>query len=793
MPKIQSLLKLVGGVVIAGVVSATAMSPVAALSGAAVAQTQRTMDSDIIDLTDGTAPGVTTVTDSQGTPIAWVYDQYRTDVRSEQISPVMKQAIVSIEDRRFFEHDGVDWRGTARAMLANLSHGGVAQGASTLNQQYVKNYLYLVDAQNEEEQAAAIETSAGRKLREMKMASELEKHLSKDEILTRYLNVVPYGNGAFGIEAAAQTYFGVPAKDLKIEQAAMLAGILQSSSALNPYTNPDGMMERRNQVFDAMVVSGHITEEEAEQLKKKPLGTLDKPKRVPNGCIAAGDRGFFCDYALKYLQGHGISEEQLTRDGLTIKTTLDPDVQDAAHRAVTSQANPQAAGVAEVMNVVQPGKDSRRILAMTSSRTYGLNGEGNETVLPQPASRSGNGAGSVFKIFTAAAAIEQGMGIENTLDVPRRVELKGMGHGGADNCPADTYCVENAGTYKPQLSLKQALAQSPNTTFVKLIQQVGVAPVVDMAVKLGLRDYDEKGSYDGKISIADHVKENNMGSFTLGPTAVNPLELSNVGATIASDGRWCEPNPIESVTDRNGKEVKIKRPDCEQAVEAPVARALADALSDDIKNGTAADTARAYGWNVPTAAKTGTTESHESAAFLGFNSNFAAAPYVFNDGTTVSPLCTSPLRQCGYGSLYGGMEPARAWFQAANNTPGARGGSIGQAPPEQVKGKNQAIIDEMTGLTQAEATRRLQAKGFDVKAETIAGPASKKGTVMNVIVGGPQGDKKPVTIQISDGSQRPAPQPRPGNQPRPGQPAPAPAPAPDLGTLIEDLLRQNGL
>ncbi|AKK02156.1 transglycosylase domain-containing protein [Corynebacterium epidermidicanis] len=791
MPKFQSSLKALAAVIAAGIVSAAALAPVASLSGVAIAQTERTMESDLTDLTDGVSPGVTTITDSQGKPIAWVYDQYRLDVKSEQIADVMKQAIVSIEDRRFYEHDGVDWRGTARAMVANVTSGGVSQGASTLNQQYVKNYLYLVDAQNEEEQAAAIETSAARKLREMRMASDLEKHLSKDEILTRYLNIVPYGNGAFGIQAAASTYFGVSAADLSVDQAAMLAGILQSSSALNPYTNPNGMLERRNQVLDAMVVSQHLTAEQAAQFKTKPLGVLDQPKRLPNGCISAGNNGFFCDYAIKYLQGHGVSKEQLTHGGLTVKTTLDPSVQEAAHNAVTRQANPQATGVAEVLNVVQPGKDSRRILAMTSSRTYGLNPEASETVLAQPASRSGNGAGSVFKIFTAAAAIEQGMGIETVLDVPRRVEMRGMGHGGAENCPADAYCVENAGVYRPQMSLKQALAQSPNTTFVKLIEQTGVPAAVDMAVRLGLRDYTDEGSFDGQASIAQYVKDHNMGSFTLGPMAVNPLQLSNVGATIASEGMWCEPNPIESVTDRFGQKVEVKHTPCEQAVDAKVATALGEALSDDVKNGTASDAARAAGWSAPTAAKTGTTESHQSAAFLGFNSNFAAAPYVYNDGTTTASLCTSPLRQCANGNLYGGMEPARAWFDVARNTPGAASGSLGKAAPEQVKGKTQALIDEVVGKPQATAKQLLESRGHQVKIESVPGPAYNRGTVVSARFDNLQGANPPVTLQISDGSQRPAPVVVP-SQTYEEEPATPDSP-PDLGAIIQNLLRQNGL
>lgn len=770
MSSLKSLLSALGAVFAVGVVSAAALTPAASLASAAVDHTKETMQTNLADIADGTAPGVSTILDASGNPIAWIYDQYRVDVPSERISPHMKKAIVAIEDRRFYEHDGVDWRGTVRAMVTNLTSGSVEQGASTLNQQYVKNYLLLVEADSEAEQAAATETSYNRKLREMRMASDLEKNLSKDEILTRYLNVVPYGNGAFGIEAAAQTYFGKPAAELSVADSALLAGIVQSSSALNPYTNPEGMTQRRNQVLDAMASTGDISAEEAGQLKATSLGILDQPKRLPNGCIGAGDRGFFCDYALKYLESQGLDPQRVKRDALTVKTTLDPTIQDAAYQAVTTHTNPQTAGVAEVLNVVEPGQDSRRILAMTSSREYGLNAEQNQTVLPQPASRVGNGAGSIFKIFTAGAAIEQGMGIETVLDVPKRVEVSGLGDGGAKNCPPGKYCVENAGNYKPRLSLKQALAQSPNTTFVKLIEQVGVKASVDMAVRLGLRDYTDAGSFDGEYSIAQYFGDNNLGSFVLGPTPVNPLQLSNVAATLASDGMWCEPSPIDSVTDRNGKPIELKQTPCEQAVEPAVARALSDAMTDDTKNGTAAPAANRWGWRAPVAGKTGTTESHQSAAFMGFNSKFAAVPYIFNDGTESKSLCSGPVRQCYDGTLFGGMEPANTWMSVASNTPGAASGTVAQADPGQVKGKTQVISDQVVGKTLAAAKALLEAQGRIVIAENVSGPSNQKGQVVGVTLAELRDPKSAVTLLISDGSQY-------------VPPAPAPAPAEDLDIL----------
>ncbi|WP_027004201.1 transglycosylase domain-containing protein [Corynebacterium halotolerans] len=757
----KSLAKIGGAVVAAAVVGALSLAPVAGISGVAIARTNETMESNLADLTDGTAPGVTTITDSTGEPMAWVFDQRRHEVDGDEISQHMKDAIVAIEDHRFYEHDGVDMQGTARAMLTNVLAGGVEQGASTLNQQYVKNFLLLVAADDDAERAAAVEQSVPRKLREMRMASDLDQNLSKDEILTRYLNLVPFGNHAYGIEAAARTYFGISAAELNVPQSAMLAGMVQSSEALNPYTNPEGATERRNTVLQSMVTVGYIDQATADAHKQEPLGVLDLPATLPNGCIAADNSGFFCDYALTYLDSKGLSREELSTGGYTVTTTLDPQVQQAAHQAAVSHVNPDQPGVAEVINVIEPGQDSRDILAMTSSRDYGLNLEEGETMLPQPSSMVGNGAGSIFKIFTAAVAIDQGMGLDTMLDVPARYEARGLGSGGAANCPANTYCVENAGTYAPRMTLAEALAHSPNTTFVQLIEEVGVDAVVDMSVALGLRSYEVPGSHDGERSIAEYMKEANLGSYTLGPTAVNPLELSNVGATIASGGRWCEPNPIESVVDREGNEVFLERPACEDVVDTDVANALSVGMAGDIEYGTAAAAAGAMGWSGELAAKTGTTESNQSSAFLAFNSNISAAPYIYNDGTNTTPLCTSPVRQCSTGSLYGGLEPARSWFAMANQLPEARQGTLPQDDPRYGQGAAQQTVSSATGLTEAEARRLLEDQGYQVTTRTVAGNGTPRGHVLRALPeGGTLGPGGMVILEVSDGT-RPAPEPQP--------------------------------
>lgn len=786
----KSLANMVAATVVAGVAGALALAPVAGISGVGIARTNETMASNLSELTYGDTPGVTTITDATGEPMAWVFHQRRYEVPGDQIAQSMKDAIVAIEDHRFYDHDGVDIQGTARAVMANVVAGGVEQGASTLNQQYVKNYLLHIEAETPEEQAAAIEQSIPRKLREMRMASDLDRSLSKDEILTGYLNLVPFGNHSYGIEAAARTYFGISAAELSVPQAAMLAGMVQSSEFLNPYTNAEGVTSRRSAVLQAMATHGYITPEAATAYAAEPLGVLDSPATLPNGCIAAGDRGFFCDYALTYLDSKGLSREQLREGGYTVTTTLDPQTQNAARAAVARNVDPMAAGVAEVLNVIEPGTDSRNILAMTSSRNYGLDLDQGETMLPQPSSLVGNGAGSVFKIFTAAAAIDQGMGLETQLDVPVRYEARGLGTGGAANCPPNTYCVENAGSYQPRMSLRETLAHSPNTTFIQLIEQVGVPAVVDMSVKLGLRSYAEPGTHDGERSIADYMKEANLGSYTLGPTPVNPLELANVGATIASAGRWCEPNPIAKVTDRNGQEVYLDRPDCENAIDQGVANALAIGMSDDLTIGTGANAARANGWSGQASAKTGTTESHQSSAFLGFNSNFSAAPYIYNDGTTTTPLCTSPVRQCSSGNLFGGSEAAQSWFQTANLLPDALNGTLPTLDQRYELGTTYAKLAEVVGLTEADARRRLEAEDYQVTVRNTPG-SQPRGRVERAV---PQGVLRPggtVTLEISTG---PAPRPTaPTTSPRATRPTLPEITQDDIDSLTTQLRDAFGI
>ena len=767
-----TVIKLAWCCLLAGVVAAALMFPLVGGFGLLSNRASDVVANGSAQLLAGDVPQVTTMVDAAGNPIAWLYSQRRFEVPSNQIANTMKLAIVSIEDKRFAEHNGVDWQGSLTGLSGYLSGDRITRGGSTIEQQYVKNYQLLVTAQSDAERRAAVEITPARKMREIRMALTLDKTFTKAEILTRYLNLLSFGNNAFGIQDAARTYFGINASQLNWQQAALLAGLVQSESSLNPYTNPAGALARRNVVLDTMIKNLPQQADELRAAIATPLGVLPQPNELPGGCIAAGDRAFFCDYVLDFLARAGINKEQVARGGYLIRTTLDPKVQASVKQAIDKIASPTLDGVASVMSVIQPGKDAHRVIAMAGNRTYGLNADAHETVQPQPFWLVGDGAGSIFKIFTTAAALDMGMGINATLDAPARFEAKGLGSGGAKGCPQATWCVLNAGNYRGSMSVTDALATSPNTAFAKLISQVGVQRTVDMAVKLGLRSYALPGTardYDPESneSLADFVKRQNLGSFTLGPIEVNALELSNVAATLASGGTWCPPNPIDKVFDRSGHEVSVTTETCEQVVPEGLANTLANAMSKDASGGgTASGSAGSVGWSLPVSGKTGTTEAHRSSGFLGFTSAFAAANYIYDDSPTPGDLCSFPLRQCGSGNLFGGNEPARTWFTAMKPiTP--EDVALPPTDPKYVDGAPGSKVPSVAGMSPEMARQRLRDAGFQVADQST--PVNSVAPAGSLVGTSPSGSTVPgsiITLQLSNGIPPPPP---PGELP-PGDP-----------------------
>lgn len=723
----DGILKLFGLCVLAGVLVAGMLFPVAGSLGVISNRASDTVNNISSKLVTEQPPLVTTVTDRAGNPLAYLYDQYRVPAASDQIADTMKAAMVAIEDQRFYEHRGVDWPGTVRAFVSNQLAGHITQGASTITQQYVKNYLvHIAAAGNPVEQAEATEQTVARKLREIRIAMQLEKRLSKEEILTRYLNVVPFGNKIYGVGAAAQAYFDTTPDKLTIPQAALLAGLVNKPGALNPITNPDDAKFRRNLVIDSMARQNRITDEAAREAKAAPLGVQEPLTGLPNGCVGAGpNNGMFCKYVINYLERSGFSSEQLKQGGYTIRTTLDQNITAKAKQAAERGVPQTSPGIANVMTVVEPGEKKHQVRALVANRDFGFNKEKGQTAYPWPTRLVPFGAGSVFKTFTAAAALEQGMGIHNVIPAPESYTSVKYSNGTAP------YTVGNAeGVGAGPRTLQEALATSPNTAFVMLEEKAGLNNTVDMAVRLGLRQTMLHNTLSGqsikptadKPNQAEEVKERKIGAFTLGFSGVNPLELANVSATIMSGGRWCPPTPIKQIVDRHGNVVSITESPCEQVVSKELANALAVGMSDDTKQGgTAGRAAADVGWTRPTAAKTGTTEAFKSAAFIGATAHFAGASMTFSDTSNPSGICLGdPPTLCGSGNIYGGTIPAHTWMWTMK--PIHQGLPTVPLPPVTERFKNGGSgnqVPEVVGLSVGEATKKLKGAGYTVKKRTV--------------------------------------------------------------------------
>ncbi|MBP2475294.1 membrane peptidoglycan carboxypeptidase [Crossiella equi] len=767
-----ALIKLLGLCVLAGVLLAGMLFPAVGALGVVSNRASDTVDSISSDLVQKDPPLLTTVLDAQGNQIAYLFDQYRVLAPPDKIADTMKAALVSIEDQRFYEHDGVDFRGAFRALITNTVEGKVAQGGSTLTQQYVKNYLTHVVATNKVEQAKASEQTPARKLREMRIALQLERKLGKDEILTRYLNIVPFGASTYGVAAAAKTYFDTTPDKLTIAQAALLAGMVNEPSGLNPKRAPEAAINRRNLVIDQMAKQGRIPVDVAEVAKKEPLGTTPDFRNPPNGCVGAGpSNGFFCKYVIDYLSKIGYSADALSRGGFTIKTTLDPRVTQAAKKAAEGRVPKDANGVANTMAVVQPGKDRHKVLALVANRDYGLDADKGQTTYALPSAVANKfGSGSIFKIFTAAAALEKGMGINNSIATPSYYASRTF-KGGAARCPAAGggerfYCLSNAGdNYPGSMTLQSALATSPNTGFVILEERVGMGPVVDMAVRLGLRETmatnvagvkpDPKSKRDDLNRSQSDYWRNNKGAFTLGPAAVSTLELANVSATIMSGGTWCPPSPIEQILDRNGRPIPLSEAACEQAVPEGLANGLAQGLSkDDLPGGTAAG-ARPKDWARPMMGKTGTTQDHKSAGFVGATPQYAGAVLTFNDGNRPQVICKgTPPRLCGGntgGGIFGSSVSAPTWFDAMSAIHGNQPvQNLPAAEPRYLNGGDEAKVPNVVGMMVNDATSKLQEAGYKVTTQN-RNDAAAKGKVIGQDPRGAALPGETITLFVSTG------------------------------------------
>ncbi|MEI4277335.1 transglycosylase domain-containing protein [Klenkia terrae] len=638
---------LVGAVVVAGVLVAAGVVPwvlVADAAGQAVGDRQGPLSAaTVAEVTDQPLPAVTQVLAADGSLITDFYDRDRVPVAADAIAPVMGAALVDVEDSRFYSHGGVDPIGTLRALVADLSSGGAAQGGSTLTQQLVKQVL-LQDATTTAGQQAATADTVARKLTEARLALAVDARLSKSEILTRYLNTVYFGHGAYGVQAAARTYFSVDASALTPLQAATLAGLVQNPSADDPIAHPDAAQARRDVVLQRMHDHGDLDDADLAADTAAPVATTPTAA-PPQGCAQALGGGFFCSYLRTYLTGTlGLTDAELDGGGLTIRTTLAPGVQQAGDAAVVRTV-PRDSSLAAVYDVVQPG--TGHVLAMSVNRTYGCTGDGCTSVdLPTAAAR---GSGSTYKLFTAAYALQHGYTAsftQTTSDPYTSTVYKR--DGGTRGVP---YTVGNAGHYPATLDLADALVESSNTFFVGLEDHLGsVAGPVHEAQTLGLASLTDDD--------AQQIVDGEQGSFTLGPQATSPLDLADAYATVFSGGTRCDPTPVTAVLGPGGTQLAGSGGALDTgdhctpgALPAPVAHTLAQVMRGDVESdiGTASR-ARVSGHDI--AGKTGTTQGNVSVAFVGSTPDYTASVLVFD-----------PDQNVDVGG-FGGGKSAQIWHDA---------------------------------------------------------------------------------------------------------------------------------
>src|SRR5882757_1357698 len=559
---------LVAGTMVAGI--ALPFVGTGAVAANHLAKDFQALPSDLATLPPAQA---SVILASNGQRIGAFYDENRVDVPLDHIAPIMKQAILAIEDYRFYQHGGIDLKGTMRAFVKNQSSGS-GQGGSTLTQQYVKNLLIQLSDGDPDKIAAAHAPTIERKVQELRYAAELEKKLTKDQILGNYLNIAYYGDNAYGIEAAARHYFSKPAADLTLTEAALLAGIVRSPTEYDPVTNPDAAKTRRDLVLTRMRDVGLITDAQMTDAQSADLGL--RLSVMHNGCTAS-TVPWFCDYVVHDFANNpdfGSTEAErldlLYRGGLTIRSTLDPQAQAAADQALADRTDPTDRAAA-AMATVEPG--TGRILAIAQSRAYGT-GDGQTTVdyAVDHAYGGSNGFqdGSTNKAFTAAAAVNQGYGSEYKIDSPFSIG----GFAAQTSCqgkkvPADGWHPSNdenkPDVYGPVITMREALRKSVNTYFAQLEEKVGLCNTVQMAEAAGLHRADG-------TALREYLP------FTLGINEVSPLNVADSYATFAARGVHCDPIAIDAITRPDGTSVPVPSANCKQTIDPKLAAATVDIM-----------------------------------------------------------------------------------------------------------------------------------------------------------------------------------------------------------------------
>ena len=685
------------------------------------------------------------------TKIAEVYFQDREEVSLDDISPHLINAAIAGEDRRFYEHTGVDVNSVVRAALGNVLSGDIESGASTLTMQLVKN-AYIQRSQflpTEEERdaayAAAVETSFQRKLNEMKLAIGLEKQFTKEEILQAYLNITGFGGNTYGVQTAAQRYFGTPASDLSPAQAASLMAIVQYPSTRN-LGNPENYeanQARRDVILGNMFSEGYLSEAEYNTAIAIPVNanfvTISPPSA---GCIAANEYAkYFCDYVVKNVENFdslgATPEERISRwriGGLDVYTTLNMSLQtiaqDRVWELVPSEEELFDLGSATTSVEVATG----RILTMDQNKIFNDSEDGDgpgatavnfSTDRPYGGS-SGFQVGSTYKIFALIAWLQRGYGLSEVVDASRleldqATFLDTCGDGGPWFGPWPFR--NSADLIIPSATVFEATVRSINSAYASMAEQLDQCEIRAAAESLG-------------VGRADGGPLQTNPSAVLGTNEIAPLTMATAFAAIANDGIVCEPIVVDRFVTASGQEIPGQTPSCRQGITPDVAAAAAAPMRSVITGGTG--TRANPGGGVPVIGKTGTTDSQVQTWMVGSSTNVATAVWV---GNVVGDYRLSRYRN---GTVLR-HDIFRVIMQTANEQ---YGGEAFPAAPDRLMQGSGITLPNITGLTTDEATVLLESLGLRLEVTTgivggrvglfepAAGTLLARGMIVRVVAGG---------------------------------------------------------
>lgn len=742
---VRALAGLVGLSVVAGVLITATMAPTLVVVSSAAAQSADLFEHlpSELDVERPMEPTTIYATSPDGAPVvlARFFDQNRIPVTLDQISPVLRDAVLASEDSGFYEHSGVDLVGTAKAVLENL-RGESTRGGSTITQQYVKNVLLqkcerdvgLADDDRDAKleqcwlDAAGADGSKGieRKIQEIKYAVQIEKTASKNDILAGYLNFVNFGGTTYGIEAAAQRYFGATAATLTLTQAATLAGMVQNPNAYridlpegsiyneeaDSWSNSaaDGYaatLTRRNYVLERMLDDGRITAEQYEAAHAEPI--VPAIVTPSSGCVDAGDTAYFCQYVKATLASDSVfgatqeeRDERLLRGGMDVYTSLSLPIQEAGAAAIAEVVPPALDGISVGAAGVTLESGTGRILAMVQNTLFsedsGADAAAGYSSLVYAAD-SAHGAsqgfpvGSAYKIFTLIDWLEKGRSLNERLDGVNRL-FDGITCDGA-HVPFGTELVGNAGGVRGYTGTPlEFTAGSLNSGYFAMAEKLDLCDINRVAERFGVR-----------LGTGGSVTEENAPFDILGSKNIAPLDMASAIGAIGNGGIRCTPRAIDTIVEPDGSELTLPPARCDRVVSEEVAATAAYALERVMTDGTG--TASNPGDGVPVIGKTG-SHNDDQTTMLTASTRTATAVWV---GQSVGQQDLADFGWNGTALPDARHELARGLQAAANEI---HGGDAFPEPSSALTRRALASVPSVVGMTLDQAESTLSSAGFDV-------------------------------------------------------------------------------